>query len=50
MPAWTNTDTLALIAICLLLIAPELCTIVRELCRAGHNAVTGHSIPRNPLL
>lgn len=39
-----DNTTLALIALGLLMIAPELCTIVRELCIAGHNAVTGHSI------
>lgn len=45
-----SNETLALVALGLVLIAPELCTIVRELCRTGHNAVTGHSIPRSPIL
>lgn len=36
--------TLGTITFGLLMIAPELYAIVRELCIAGHNAVTGHSI------
>lgn len=39
-----DNTTLALIALGLLMIAPELCTIVRELCKVGHNTVTGHRI------
>lgn len=44
-----DNTTLGTIAFGLLMIAPELCAIVRELCIAAHNAITGHSIPRSPL-
>ena len=36
-----DNTTLALIALGLLMIAPELCTIVRELCKVGLDADTG---------
>lgn len=39
-----DNTTLALLAFGLLMMAPELCAIIREACRAGHNAVTGHTI------
>lgn len=39
-----DNTTLALIALGLLMIAPELCTIVRELCKVDHNADTGRRI------
>ena len=39
-----DNTTLTLCAFGLLMIAPELCTIVRELCLIGHNTITGHRI------
>lgn len=39
-----DNTTLALIALGLLMIAPELCTIVRELCNVNHTDGHGHRI------
>ena len=42
----TDTHVLLLITFGIVLVAPEICTIVADLCRTSHNVITGHRLQR----